>query len=237
MASSGDFSLPTFENADWLQRALTHKSYLQEHPNAPGDNERLEFLGDAILTFLCGEFLFQQFPDAPEGDLTILRASLVDKTQLAAFARLLQLGQRLRLSRGIENSGGRTNSRLLSSAFEALIGAYYLDSSCNIEPVREYVFPFFRQGLAGQPGGSATLNVKSKLQEWALANHGVIPEYIILAAEGPDHAKRFTAEVRILKQVYGQGQGGSKQAAEKAAARAALISIGELREGADGYNR
>jgi len=237
MASSGDFSLPTFENADWLRRALTHKSYLQEHPNAPGDNERLEFLGDAILTFLCGEFLFQRFPDAPEGDLTIFRASLVDKTQLAEFARLLHLGQHLRLSRGIENSGGRTNSRLLSSAFEALIGAYYLDSRSTIEPVRQYLLPFFCQGLASHPQGGATLNVKSKLQEWALANHGVIPEYVILAAEGPDHAKQFTAEVRILKQVYGQGQGGSKQAAEKAAARAALISIGELREGADGYNR
>lgn len=227
MAASVDFRLPPFQNPDRLRRAMTHKSYLQEHPNEPGNNERLEFLGDAILTFLCGEFLFQRFPDAPEGDLTILRASLVDKTQLAEFARWLNLGQRLRLSRGIENSGGRTNSRLLSSGFEALIGAYYLDSDSNIEMVRQYVLPFFRQGLIRQTAPGAPLNVKSKLQEWALANHGIIPEYTILAAEGPDHAKLFTAEVRIGEQVYGQGQGRSKQAAEKAAARSTLMTLGE----------
>jgi ribonuclease-3 len=225
---AADFGLPVFQTSGHLRQAMTHKSYLQEHPHEPGDNERLEFLGDAILTFLCGEFLFQQFPAAPEGDLTILRASLVDKTQLAEFAKLLNLGVRLRLSRGIENSGGRTNPRLLSSAFEALIGAYYLDTGADVEAVRQYVFPFFRQGLARQTTGGATLNVKSKLQEWALATHGLIPQYVIVSEVGPDHAKQFTAEVRILNQVYGQGQGRSKQAAEKAAARAALVTLGEL---------
>lgn len=225
---ASDFSLPGFQNSDRLRQAMTHKSYLQEHPHKLGDNERLEFLGDAILTFLCGEFLFQQFPESSEGDLTILRASLVDKIQLAEFAKLLDLGPKLHLSRGIENSGGRTNPRLLSSAFEALIGAYYLDSGSDMEAIRQYVFPFFRQGLARQTAGRATINVKSKLQEWALANHGVIPEYAIVSEVGPDHAKQFAAVVCIAEDVYGRGQGRSKQAAEKAAARAALVALGEL---------
>jgi ribonuclease-3 len=223
-----DFSLPPFKDPDRLRQAMTHKSLVQEYPNETADNERLEFLGDAILTFLCGEFLFQQFPHAPEGDLTILRASLVDKTQLAEFAKLLSLGRQLRLSRGIEHSGGRTNPRLLSSAFEALIGAYYLDQDCDIEVIRQYLLPFFRQGLARQTARGGNLNVKSKLQEWALANHGMIPEYAIVSEVGPDHAKQFTAEVRISGKVYGQGQGRSKQAAEKMAARSALITLGEL---------
>ncbi len=223
-----DFRLPPFRDSEMLRQALTHKSFSQEHPNQPGNNERLEFLGDAILTFLCGEFLFQQFPDYAEGDLTVLRAALVDKTQLAAFAKLLELGQQLRLSRGIEQSGGRTNLRLLSSAFEALVGAYYLDHGANLESLRQYLIPFFLYGLANRTTSGTLLNVKSKLQEWSLATHGIIPEYLIVAATGPDHAKQFTAEVRISGQLYGQGKGCSKQAAEKEAARTALIGVGEL---------
>ena len=225
---SPDFSLPPFRRPERLNQALTHKSFLQEHPQEAGDNERLEFLGDAILTFLCGEFLFRQFPEYAEGDLTVLRASLVDKTQLAAFAKLLDLGPQLRLGRGIEQSDGRNNPRLLSSAFEALIGAYYLDNDAAIEPLRQYLRPFFLYGLVHRTTSGTILNVKSKLQEWALATHGVIPNYVIVAAVGPDHAKHFTAEVQISGRIYGHGTGRSKQAAEKQAARAALTSLGEL---------
>lgn len=228
MAAQAEFALPPFRRPQGLRQALTHKSFLQEHPNETGHNERLEFLGDALLTFLCGEFLFKQLPESPEGDLTVLRASLVDKTQLAAFAELLQLGNHLRLSRGIEQSGGRTNPRLLSSAFEALIGAYYLDTGSDIEAVRVYLASFFHHGLNRQTGSGATINVKSKLQEWSLANYGVIPEYAIVAMVGPDHAKQFTVEVRVANQVYGIGRGSSKQGAEKQAAQAALIDLGEL---------
>ena len=228
MSDAADFSLPPFQNPDRLRQAMTHKSFLQEWPGETQDNERLEFLGDAILTFLCGEFLYQQFPNAAEGDLTIMRASLVDKTQLARFAKLLHLGPELRLSRGIDQSGGRTNARLLSSAFEALIGAYYLDNGSNLDAVREYVSPFFRHGLVHQTASGPPINAKSKLQEWALANHGTIPTYTIVSEVGPDHAKQFTAAVSISGQVCGQGQGRSKQAAEKAAARSALAALGEL---------
>jgi ribonuclease-3 len=222
------FTLPPFNDSQLLLQAMTHKSYQREHPDGSGDNERLEFLGDAILTFLCGELLFKQFPHQSEGELTILRASLVDKTQLGKFAELLRLGERLRLSRGIEQSGGRSNPRLLSSAFEALIGAYYLDCGSDIDTIRTYLLPFFRQGLSRQTSGQATVNFKSKLQEWSLAEHGMVPNYVILQESGPDHAKQFTAEVQIDNRSLGQGTGRSKQAAEKQAARAALIHLGLL---------
>jgi ribonuclease-3 len=224
-----DFDLPSFQNPQWLLQAMTHKSMLQEQPDAIGDNERLEFLGDAILTFLCGEFLFKQFPQKAEGELTIMRASLVDKTQLARFAELLHLGQKLRLSRGIEQSGGRTNDRLLSSAFEALIGAYFLDSGSNIEAIRRYILPFFEWALNQRTLNQRAINFKSQLQEWSLAKHGVVPQYAIINSTGPDHAKQFTAAVYILNQPYGEGTGRSKQAAEKQAARAALDSLGLLK--------
>jgi ribonuclease-3 len=221
-----NFNLPPFQNPQWLRQAMTHKSMLQEQPATTGDNERLEFLGDAILTFLCGEFLFKQFPDRAEGELTILRASLVDKTQLARFAELLNLGQTLRMSRGIEQSGGRRNDRLLSSAFEALIGAYFLDSESDIEVIRRYVLPFFEWALNQRTASQRSINFKSQLQEWALGEHGVIPQYTIIHVSGPDHAKQFTAEVAISQKPYGQGTGRSKQAAEKQAARMALMALG-----------
>jgi ribonuclease-3 len=224
-----DFDLPSFQNPQWLQQAMTHKSVLQEQPQVAGNNERLEFLGDAILTFLCGEFLFKQFPDQAEGELTILRASLVDKTQLARFAELLNLGRALRMSQGIEQSGGRTNPRLLSSAFEALIGAYFLDSGSDIEAIRRYVVPFFQWALRQRTVSQRSVNFKSQLQEWTLAEHGIVPQYTIIHTSGPDHAKQFTAEVSILQRPYGQGTGRSKQAAEKQAARTALMTLGLLK--------
>lgn len=223
--SMTEFTLPPFKNPRLLLQAMTHKSFQREHPDGSGDNERLEFLGDAILTFLCGELLFKQFPQQSEGELTILRAALVDKTQLGRFAELLGLGERLRLSRGIEQSGGRANPRLLSSAFEALIGAYYLDCGSDIDTIRAYLIPFFRQGLSRQTSSQATVNFKSKLQEWALAEHGTVPTYVILQESGPDHAKQFTAAVRIENRSLGQGTGHSKQTAEKQAARAALVNL------------
>lgn len=218
-------SLPAFTNPALFLQAMTHKSYAREHPNTDGDNERLEFLGDAILTFLCGEFLFQRYPTKPEGELTRLRASLVDATQLGKFARQLQLHQYLRLGRGVEGSGGRDNVRLLSSAFEALVGAYFLDQKATVEPVRDVVFPLFASVVEVLADPTRTINEKSALQEWALAHVGTIPSYDIVADAGPDHAKVFTAVVRIGSQVYGQGEGRRKQDAEKAAARAALHQL------------
>lgn len=218
--------LPSFHNPALFQQAMTHKSYAREHPEAKGDNERLEFLGDAILTFLCGEFLFARYPDRPEGELTPLRASLVDATQLGKFAQELALNQHLRLGRGVEGSGGRQNSRLLSSAFEALVGAYFLDQRSRIEPIRDFVFPLFTSVVEALADPTQNINEKSAFQEWSLARSGIIPSYAIIAESGPDHAKEFVAEVRIGEVVYGQGQGRRKQDAEKAAARDALQRLG-----------
>jgi len=220
--------LPKFQNPALFTQAMTHKSYAREHPEAGGDNERLEFLGDAILTFLCGEFLFARYPDQPEGALTPLRASLVDATQLGKFAVELSLRQHLRLGRGVEGSGGRDNARLLSSAFEALVGAYFLDQRSHVDPVRQFVFPLFDSVVETLADPTQNINEKSALQEWALAELGIIPTYEIVAESGPDHAKEFTAVVRIDGNEYGRGQGRRKQDAEKAAARDALKRLHRL---------
>ncbi|ASC69448.1 Ribonuclease [Halomicronema hongdechloris C2206] len=215
-------SLPRFQNPALWQQAMTHSSYANESPDSGANNERLEFLGDAILTFLSGEFLFQRYPNWSEGELTPLRAALVDQQQLGQFAQQLNLGQQLRLSRGVEGSGGRTNPRLLSSAFEALIGAYFLDSGADMAQVRQYVVPFFESVIAERVASVQQLNPKSRLQEWALSHLGEIPRYTIVAASGPDHAKQFVAEVRLQGTPYGRGSGHRKQEAEKEAARQAL---------------
>lgn len=221
-------NLPQFSDRAFFLQAMTHKSYARENPSVGADNERLEFLGDAILTFLCGEFLFQRYPDRAEGGLTTLRASLVDAQQLGQFARQLQLQQYLRLGRGVEGSGGRQNTRLLSSAFEALVGAYFLDQDSAIVPVRAFIFPLFDSVVEVLADPASSLNEKSTLQAWALANVGAIPDYVITSASGPDHAKVFTAAVLIETKPYGQGTGRRKQDAEKAAARDALQQLGLL---------
>lgn len=228
MALMKHLQLPRFSSDKLFIKAMTHKSYANEQGEGGVDNERLEFLGDAILTFICGELLYREFPQKPEGELTQLRSSLVDRTQLAAFAIALQLNQHLRLGRGVENSGGRTNPRLLSSAFEALVGAYFLDQGSNIDKVQAYVEPLFHWALAERGATGSAINYKSRFQEWALAEIGQVPEYFILEESGPDHAKRFVAEVRVQANSYGQGKGRKKQEAEKQAARAALEFLGVL---------
>ena len=212
---------------------MSHKSYANEQGQPEQgqpeqSNERLEFLGDAILTFLCGEFLYDKYPQKPEGELTKLRSSLVDKNQLSDFALKLELSRHLLLGKGVENSGGRENPRLLSSAFEALIGAYFLDQNADIVPVRDYVNPLFQVALAHRGEADPVVNYKSQLQEWALAQFGEVPKYQIVAESGPDHAKYFTAEVAIQGEQYGIGKGAKKQDAEKKAARSALERLGLL---------
>jgi ribonuclease III len=228
------FALPPFRDRTLLQQALTHRSYLNEHPEVKDHNERLEFLGDAVLNFLSGEFLYQRFPDRPEGELTPLRSTLVDERQLAEFAKQLELGNLLRLGHGAELEGGRQNANLLSSAFEAVIGAYLLDNQLNqqseIQPMRDYIQPFFAivvdRLTVDAPTHYLLTNYKSRLQEWALAQIGENPRYTIVQESGPDHAKTRTAIVQIGGKIYGEGTGRSKQDAEKDAARDALEKLG-----------
>lgn len=217
------FQLPQFKNQQlWLQ-ARTHSSFVNEQPSAGEHNERLEFLGDAILTFIGGAYLYDRYPHRPEGELTAIRSSLVDKPQLFYFAQQLNLGQYLRLGKGAQQEGSRKSDRLLSSAFEALIGAYFLDAYQDIQIVRAYVEPMFDAVV--EDAIARSINAKSRLQEWAHRETGHTPVYQLIESSGPDHAKHFVVQVLIERKPYGQGTGDSKKKAEKAAAAAAMEQL------------
>lgn len=207
----------TFRDRGLLLRALTHPSYIHEHPEAGLDNQRLEFLGDAVLSLTVAEWIYHRYPEFREGEMTRLRAALVSEEALARFATRLGVGSALRLGRGEEERGGRERAANLCDAFEALVGALYLDG--GLEPVqalvRTLVPPVAETILAAE----ADRDPKSRLQEWAQAELGVTPRYRIVAEYGPDHAKTFVAEVLLGDRVAGRGEGPSKQAAEQAAAR------------------
>jgi ribonuclease-3 len=220
--------LPQFQTPDLLTQALTHTSFCKENPQVClEDNQRLEFLGDAVLGFLVGALLYHLYPDLPEGELTRRRSVLVNQKGLAELANQLKLGDRLRLGRGVEKDQGRQNPSILSDAFEAVIGAYFLDS--GIEAVQQFVEDLFRplaESLGDQPG--IVVDAKSQFQQWALAHLGnQNPQYRIVAESGPDHAKTFTAEVLVGDHVFGRGSDRSKRTAEKRAAEAALQAVGE----------
>ncbi|MBF2079336.1 MAG: ribonuclease III [Synechococcales cyanobacterium T60_A2020_003] len=222
--------LPEFDDEALLKQALTHRSFVNEHPSAGQDNERLEFLGDAVLNFLSGELLYKRYPDKPEGELTALRSALVDEKQLSEFAIAVGLDQPnvMRLGRGAERDGGRQNRNLLSSTFEAIIGAYFLDQNSNVDPVRAYMLLLFESVVDDLALLVPSVNFKSRFQEWALAKLGENPRYVIVNQTGPDHAREYTSEVQVARQSFGQGTGRRKQDAEKAAAKAALESLGLL---------
>jgi ribonuclease-3 len=207
-----------------LVRALTHRSFVNENPSALEDNERLEFLGDAVLDFIVGAWAYNHFPEMQEGGLTRMRSALVRTDTLAEFARYLDLGPALRLGRGELFSGGRERDNLLCATFEAVIGAMYLDT--DIQTVEKFVEPFLARASRRVINQEEVYDPKSTLQEWAQSNKLGTPRYITIDATGPDHAKIFTVEVQINGKTYGQGQGPSKQVAAQQAAQTALKSIG-----------
>lgn len=223
---SDQFNLPNFRDKSLFSQAMTHRSYMNENPNIKVNNERLEFLGDAVLNFLSGEFLYKRYPQKSEGELTPLRSALVDEKQLAQFAHKLGLDQWLRLGKGAELEGGRQNANLLSSAFEAMIGAYFLDADSNVDVVRLYLEPLFAAVIDTLAIAAPNINFKSRFQAWALAQVGQNPQYVITGQSGPDHAREFTAEVYVGDTKYGVGTGRRKQDAEKNAAKAALQALG-----------
>ena len=212
-----------FKNLLLLSRALTHRSYINEHPEALEDNERLEFLGDAVLDFVAGAWLYNLFPEKAEGELTRMRSALVCTEQLAEFARALNLGPAMRLGHGEEQAGGRQRDVLLCATFEALVGALYLQNDISviqriIHPMMEAVSEqFFFQDDLQDP--------KSRLQEWSQGRKLGIPQYVTLQASGPDHEKMFEVEVHINGKVYGHGAGRNKQSAARQAAKATLEII------------
>jgi ribonuclease III len=213
----------SFSNLSLLTRALTHRSYVNENSNAVEDNERLEFLGDAVLDFIVGAWVYQHCPEMAEGELTRMRSALVRNEQLADFARLLDLGQAMRMGRGESASGGRGRDGLLGSTFEALIGAIYLDR--GLPAVEEFMEPLLG-GVRDRVIMRAEIyDPKSRFQEWAQSEKLGTPRYVTVSASGPDHAKIFEVEVRIKDQTYGRGTGPSKQIAAQVAAQTALESL------------
>jgi len=212
-----------FEDILLLTRALTHRSYLNEHPDALEDNERLEFLGDAVLDFLVGEWLYNRFPEMEEGGLTQMRSAFVQTGQLASFAREIGLDSAIRLGKGELKSGGKLRNSLLCDVFEAFIGALLLDR--GIEDVKTFIYPLLEGAVNEIIDKRKNEDPKSLLQEWAQAKGFPPPKYRTINVSGPDHAKVFEVEARVNNQVVASGSAMSKQAAEKSAAKQALEKI------------
>ncbi len=214
-----------FQDLALLDEALTHSSFTNESPETrERDNQRLEYLGDAILDFLVGEWLFVTYPEAQEGELTSLRALIVRTESLAELGRRLDIGRYLLMGRGEAATGGQERDANLCAAVEALIGAMYLDR--GLEVTRAFVHAYLQERAEQSDLISAAKDAKSYLQEHVQSTLRETPQYQIISEEGPDHAKTFTAVVIVNQEVWGQGTGSSKQAAQQAAARAALASLG-----------
>jgi ribonuclease III len=212
--------LPNFQNEAWLRQALTHSTYVNEHPNEGPDNERLEFLGDSILEFGVRDLMFSRYPTMTEGNMSKLIDRLVDESCLASLAVQLGIPELLRLGSGSQYE--RDNPGVQADAFEAIIGAYRLDS--DIQSAYDYVTRIFKP-LVEQALELPPTDPVSALQEVVQASSKQLPEYRVVSATGPDHAKTFEIAVYIEGQHYGTGCGSSKKEARKNAAMAALLKV------------
>jgi ribonuclease-3 len=214
----------SFSDLSQLRQALIHSSYVNENPDsAPAANERLEFLGDAVLELVITGKLYQDLPQATEGDMTKLRATLVSRDTLARLARAAGLGAYLYLGRGEEASGGRDKPANLASALEAVVAAIFLDQ--NLPAAKNFVLRLFKKELEKVISQGGIVNYKTQLQELLQARGQPLPVYHFLEARGPEHEPEFTVEVRSGDTVLGQGLGKSKKQAEAEAARSALESL------------
>ncbi len=210
-----------FRDRELLERALTHRSYANEQ-GLERHNERLEFLGDAVLGLVAGEWLFRTHPELPEGDLSKLKAYLVSAPALAEFSNQLGIGRALRIGVGEERSGGRGKRSLLADATEALFGAIYLDG--GLEAIRAVIEPLL-SGLLGERSEILEADAKTRLQEEVQSRGWELPAYCLVAEAGPDHEKRFTVECRVRERPVGRGEGRSKKLAEQRAAAEALEAL------------
>ena len=211
-------------NPEVALAAITHKSFVNEH-RGEGlcDNERLEFLGDAVLDLAVSHRLMEQFPSAREGELSKIRAAVVDESGLAAIARVLELGPLLRLGRGEELTGGREKSSLLADAVEAVVAALYLGG--GLGPVLALINRFLGEAFARAAAGTLDRDYKTQLQELAQSRLRVSPRYRVVAEHGPDHSKVFDVELELRGEVVGKGAGRSKKDAEQAAAKLGLEAM------------
>lgn len=214
----------SFNDPSLLELALVHRSYINENPDlAPASNERLEFLGDAVLGLVVAERLYQDFPYSTEGEMTKLRAALVCQNTLTRIARTIGIGDYLYLGKGEEASGGRHKPANLARALEAVIGAIFLDQ--DSAATSDFILKLLNKELEEVARRGAGVDYKSQLQELIQARGQPAPVYRVVETKGPDHAKRFTVEVRADDMVLGKGSGKSKKAAEIEAARSALKKL------------
>ncbi len=211
-----------FDNSELLLQAFIHPSFLNEHPSCPiGDNQRLEYLGDSVLNLIMAEFLYQRFPQMPEGELSHLRASLVDARACQSYVEKLGLAQHMLTSRGEKLQAQRGHASLTADLFESLIGALYLDG--GLEKARQFIFMHLEdtiQALTENP----PRNYKAELQEYAQKKYGKPPEYVVLEEEGPDHAKVYCVKA-LVGDIEALGAGSSKKAAQAKAAENAMEII------------
>ena len=213
-----------FRDISLLEKSLVHRSYLNENQGIESDsNERLEYLGDAVLGFIVAEKLYKDFPDYDEGRMTRLRSVLVRRETLARISRSINLGEYLFLGKGEDTSGGRNKSANLACALEAVIAAVYLDQ--GIVKTRKMIFRLLEEEWQKAIKKPATIDYKSKLQELIQSREQKIPSYQVTGTSGPDHIKTFDVEVRLGNEVLGSGSGKSKKEAETEAARAALEKL------------
>ena len=209
-----------FKDPELLRQALTHSSYANEKHKKQSDNERLEFLGDAVLELVSSEFIFKNYSKMPEGEMTKFRASIVCESTLALCTKELDLGKYLYLGKGEDLTGGRTRKSILSDALEAVIGAIYLDG--GFEAAREFVHRFI---LIDVENKKLFHDSKTILQELIQGNYKEELHYVLVGEEGPDHDKNFKVEAMIGESVVGHGTGHTKKAAEQEAAYEALLKL------------
>jgi len=215
-----------FKNLAMLTRVLTHRSYINENPDALEDNERLEFLGDAVLDFIVGAWLYNRYPEMTEGDLTLVRTALVRTEQLADFANKVDLGKAMRLGQGEIVSGGRSRRALLCAGFEALVGGIYLDR--GVTAVEDFFEPYIQEAIEEILIDGHPRDPKSLLQEWTQARGKEPPVYQTIRESGPDHEKVFEVNVSVNGLVSGIGIGNSKREASKLAAQEAMDKLSQL---------
>ena len=213
-----------FKNKALLEQALVHSSYINENPDlAEGDNERLEFLGDAVLGFIIAEELYKRFPQFSEGEMTRVRSSMVSQEALSRMAKSIKLGDFLYLGKGEEGGGGRSKPANLAGALEALIAAIFLDRGLKV--TRKFILKLMAKKMGRALSQGVEADYKTKLQETVQAKRQLKPRYKVIEAVGPAHDRRFTVEVRVGEDIIGRGSGKNKKAAETEAARVALDQL------------
>ncbi|MBM7556595.1 ribonuclease III [Halanaerobacter jeridensis] len=213
-----------FNQLELLKRAVTHKSYANERrSNNLKDNERLEFLGDAVLDLVVNQYLFVEYPDHPEGELAQIRSVVVSAPTLAEKSREIDLGHYLLLGKGEDATGGRQRNSILADAFEALIGSVYLDQ--GLEVARTFILDLLIPNIQMVEEGNHIQDYKTLLQELLQKNSDYRPQYEVIKEEGPDHNKSFTVQVKFKGEVLGVGTGSSKKRAQQSSAKEAIDKL------------